>query len=238
MRKSPFEVRRWLPAATLSPLDLLLESYDRRVRQVTILQVGACDGSTNDPIRHLVSQGHARAILLEPNPFAFARLQEAYAGLPNVTLVQAALAEQDGEADFYRVRQTAEPDAEVDLTLQIASFYREHLEQHGKKAHEIERITVPCRSLASLVEEFGLHSIDLLQVDAEGFDAAVVRMALQLAQPPEAINFEHVHLKRADRQPLFASLAENGYRLGYDMWNILAVRAAHTLAADTGVLPS
>ena len=83
---------------------------------------------------------------------------------------------------------------------------------------------MPCRSLPSLVAELGLTRIDLLQIDAEGFDAAVVRMALKMPVRPGCINFEHLHLSKADRQPLFDLLKANGYLLGYDDWNILAVQ--------------
>jgi FkbM family methyltransferase len=219
-----FDIRRRLPAASLSPLDLILDSYNARGEPITIIQVGACDGVTSDPIRHYVKKGGAHAILIEPNPLAFARLQENYAGIPNVTLVPAAIGEVDGEAHLYRVKPTQKKDSGVDSTLEIASFYREHLERHGKKAHEIEQITVPCRSLSSLVTELGLTKIDLLQIDAEGFDAAVVRMALKMTVRPDCINFEHMHLSRKDRKPLFDSLEAHGYVLGYDSWNILAVQ--------------
>lgn len=219
-----FDIRRRLPAASLSPLDLVLNSYDARGEQITILQVGACDGVTSDPVRHHVKRGCARAVLIEPNPLAFARLQENYAGIPNVTLIPAAIGELDGEAHLYRVKKTDETDSEVDLTLELASFYREHLERHGKKAHEIERITVPSRTLSSLVNELGLTKIDLLQIDVEGFDAAVVRMALKMQVRPDCINFEHVHLSRTDRKPLFDLLEAHSYVLGYDSWNILAMQ--------------
>ena len=165
-----------------------------------------------------------RTILIEPNPFAFARLQKTYAGMPNVALIQTAIADHDGETQLYRVRNTGKSDSEVDLSLQVASFYKKHLEHHGRKAHEIEQITVPCRSLPSLVAELGLTRIDLLQIDVEGFDAAVVRMALKMPVRPDCINFEHLHLSKADRQPLFDLLKANGYLLGYDDWNILAVQ--------------
>lgn len=224
--KLPFEVRWRLPVVTLEPLDLVLAGYEARGEAITLIQVGACDGITNDPIRPLVTKSSTRAILIEPNPYAFARLQKSYAGLPNVTLIQAAIGDQDGEAHLYRIKTTDPRDAAVDLTLQIASFYREHLERHGKKAHEIERITVPCRSLSSLVTELGLAKIDLLQIDAEGFDAAVVRMALAMPVRPACLNFEHVHLKAAERQPLFALLQAHDYLLGYDAWNVLALQTS------------
>jgi len=225
MAMTHLDIRRSLPVVTLEPLDLVLANYDARGEMITVLQVGACDGATNDPLRHHVAKGSARAILIEPNPFAFVRLQKNYAGFQNVTLVQAAIGEQDGEAHLYRAK-TDKMDSEVDLALQVASFYREHVEHHVKKSDEIERITVPCRSLSSLVAELGLTNIDLLQIDVEGFDAAVVRMALKMPVRPNCINFEHRHLKPADRVPLFDLLKANGYLLNYDEWNILALRDA------------
>ena len=141
-----------------------------------------------------------------------------------MTLIQTAIGERDCEAYLYRVKKTGEMVSEVDLTLQLASFYREHVERHVKEPDQIERITVPCRSLSSLVAELDLTRIDLLQVAAEGFDAAVVRMALKMPVRPTCINFEHRHLKPSDRKPLFDLLTANDYLLGYDDWNILALR--------------
>jgi FkbM family methyltransferase len=205
-------------------LDLILASYDTRGGAVTILQVGACDGISNDPIHRHVAKGLTRAILVEPNPYSFTRLQATYEGLPNVTLIQSAIGGQDGEAYLYRVKRSDAMESDVDLTLQIASFYRKHLENHGTKLHEIERIIVPCRSLASLVAELGLSKIDFIQIDAEGFDADVVRMALKLPVLPDCINFEHTHLTTANRRPLFDLLESKGYLLSHDDWNILALQ--------------
>jgi FkbM family methyltransferase len=224
MQMTPFEVRRRLPSVTLEPLDLVLASYESRGEKIITLQIGACDGITNDPIYPHVAKGSMRAILVEPNPIAFARLQATYAGMANVTLIQSAIGEHDGEAYFYRVKRTGALNSDVDLTLQIASFSPGHLKLHGKKPHEIERITVTCRSLSSLVTELGLTKIDLLQIDAEGFDASIVRMALKLPVLPACINFEHTHLATADRRALFDLLKANSYLLGHDEWNILAVQ--------------
>jgi FkbM family methyltransferase len=222
---APLEIRRWLPAISLEPLDLVLANYAARGKMLNIVQVGACDGITNDPIFHHIANGLARAILVEPNPLAFDRLQKNYRDLHNVTLVPSAIGAQDGEAQLYRIKKTGKADSEVDSSLQLASFFREHLERHAVKPELIERITVPCRSLSSLVDEFALNTIDLLQIDAEGFDAAVVRMALTMPVRPNCINFEHKHLKPADRRSLFDLLESNDYLLSYDEWNILALQS-------------
>lgn len=219
-----FELRRRLPEITLDPLQLLLAIHYAIGDSITLLQVGACDGVSNDPVHDCVKQTSTRAILVEPNPIAFERLKQTYKGFPNVTLVQAAVGERDGEAYFYRARCSGSPDGNSDRRIQYASFSRTHLEHHGVKADEIERITVPSRTLASLVTELGLHKVDLLQVDAEGFDAEIVRMALAMSALPDCINFEHIHLTKAERKSLFDSLKASGYVFGYDGWNVLAVQ--------------
>jgi FkbM family methyltransferase len=224
MAMTPFEVRRSLPVVTLEPLDLVLANYEARGQMITIVQVGACDGSTYDPIYRHVANGSAHAILIEPNPLAFDRLKRNYEGLHNVTLLPIAIGSQDGEAHLYRVKKSDKIDPEADFTLGFTSFYREHVEHHVEKSDEIERITVPCRSLASLVAELRLTKIDLLQIDAEGFDAAVVRMALDMPSRPSCINFEHRHLKPADRQPLFDRLKAENYLLAYGDWDLLALQ--------------
>ena len=214
------ELRKTMPAVTLEPLKLALALYSARGKGITILQAGAGDGISHDPIYRYLERISSRAILVEPNPLAFERLKKAYAGQAKVTLVQAAIGERDGEAHLYRVKSTGQPDVEEVL---ITSFYREHLEHYGIGPERIERITVPCRTLSSLLAEQGLDTVDLLQIDVEGYDAAIVRMALDMRVLPGCIGFEHFHLTRPDRMPLFDLLQSRGYLVCYDDWNILAL---------------
>lgn len=224
MRNTPYELRRRMPVPTLAPSDLMLAYCLAARRSMTMVQVGACDGMMADPIVQFVRKGAPRAILIEPNPLAFSRLQKTYAGAANVTLVQAAIGDEDGEAILYRVKATGMAETKRDSTLAFASFKRDHLVRHGFDPRAIEPITVPSRTLASLAVEFGLGRIDFLQIDAEGYDAAIVRQALQLAVVPGCINFEHLHLSTEDRRTLFALLREMGYLLGYDERNVLALQ--------------
>lgn len=216
--------KRKLPEVTVRPLDLLLAILDHGGEETTIVQVGACDGITRDPLHHYIVKGRTKAFLLEPNPQAFVRLQKAYAGVENATLIEAAIGDHDGEAALYRLKSSNNPGLDDDLGLQISSFSRDHLLKHGARQNAIERISVPCCTLSSLADKFGLTHINLLQIDAEGFDAEVVMMALGLKVRPDAINFEHVHLRAADRESVFDALRAAGYCFGCDDWNILAIQ--------------
>jgi len=226
MALTPYEIRnrrRVLPPSTLHPLNLVLAYYKARGGIRTIVQVGACDGA-DDPLVHFIKQEGARAFLIEPNPEAFALLQKSYAGVPNVTLIQTAIADKEGEAYLYRLRGGASQGTDVCYKLGLSSFDRMHLIRNGVKPEEIEQVSVPCRTLAGIVAEHGLSQIDLLLIDVEGYDGEVVRMALQMPVRPLCIECEHSHLPSKDRAPLFALLEAAGYQVGYDRWNLLALR--------------
>ena len=54
--------------------------------------------------------------------------------------------------------------------------------------------------------------VDVLVVDAEGFDGLIVQAFLVVqAFRPKAIVFEWVHIKNIDRPPLLANLTAKGY---------------------------
>lgn len=66
----------------------------------TLIDIGAYDGITFSNSRRLIEMGWS-AILVEPAPDAFARLQSLYATDPRVRLVNCALAPQRGTIDFF-----------------------------------------------------------------------------------------------------------------------------------------
>jgi FkbM family methyltransferase len=238
MAMTPYEIRsRWkiVPDQTLYALSLVLAYYRIRGETVTIVQVGACDGvETDDPIRDFIYLGKTRSILIEPNPVAFALLQKTYAGVPGVTLVQAAISDKDGEAFLYRVKDGDTRGTKKNPLLGISSFDRNHLTKRHIPDDQIERLTVPCRTLAGLVAEFGLTKIDLLQIDVEGYDAEVVRMALAMPVRPECIECEHNNLPPAVRGPMFARLEAENYLVATNTWNLVALQKDVLEAWKTG----
>ena len=165
-----------------------------------------------------------KTVVVEPIPSTFAKLQQAYAGVPNVQAIQAALARTDGSATIYKVKEGA---AAMDAywSILLASFDKAHLLKHGLKEHEVESIQVPSLTLRTLLARCGLTCVDVLQVDTEGFDAEVVKMALELEMLPGFISFENIHLDNTARRDVFARLEAADYRWTHDSWNTLAVHS-------------
>lgn len=198
-----------------NPIDLAFSLVDRS--PMKILQIGASDGGLNDPIAHYLNQNQHDAILVEPLPESFKTLQKRYEACSRVKCLNVAIGNQSGEQTLYTISKDCPYEAK-----QLSSFSKEHLRKNGVKERHIRAITVPTFSLPDLVESENFQSIDLLQVDTEGFDAEIVEMALKLASPPRWINFEHLHIPKPRRVRLCALLKKAGYRWIHSSWDTFA----------------
>lgn len=215
----------WLPDFDL--LTLIVDGAGPGVASIrTIIQIGANDGAGEDPITRIVAESQARAWLVEPLPEPFERLEERYAGNDRVTLINAALGPEDGEATIWRIA----PDSEELAGLSVlATFDRSVLEKfHPMYAPLGGRIvgeTVRTLSVATLLREQEIAAVDLLQVDTEGWDARVVGWFLDAGLLPTVLNFEHVHLGGEEDRAILKRLREADYRLARYGRDTTGVRA-------------
>lgn len=226
---TPFEVRRRrlygnLPAASFDAIELALAFYLEAQRTPTFVQIGACDGTSGDSVYHFVCRGEMRSVVVEPIPESAEKLRKAYQGVGNLSIVEAAIAGHDGQVALFKVRDdVVKSHTHPEWALQVSAMDPKHLVKHLFSESQIEEVQVACMTLGTLMAEHGLASIDVLQIDTEGFDAEIVRMALQLPVLPECISFEFIHLQPDVLTELFESLQKHGYRWIHDHWNTLAV---------------
>lgn len=186
--------------------------------RLTFMQIGAFDGVGEDDLRALVLAHKLRGVLIEPQPDAFARLQQTYRNVPNVTLLQAAIAEREGIRNLYCKRGEAS---------MAASFDREHLRRHGIADDEITAQPVACHTIESALHTAGLTSVDLIQIDAEGYDWQIIRSIDFERARPRIIRFEYRHLRPHDGDTCLAHLASHGYRFILEARDIIAHQSAN-----------
>ncbi len=185
--------------------------------RLTFLQIGAFDGVGEDDLRSLIVTHKLRGILVEPQPSAFARLQQTYRNQPNVTLLQAAIAEQEGSRDLF---------CKLGEASMAASFDREHLRRHGIADSEIVAEPVACHTIESALRIAGLANVDLIQIDAEGYDWQIIRSIDFNRIRPRIIRFEYRNLSPRDGDACLAHLAAQGYRFILESRDIIAHLAA------------
>jgi FkbM family methyltransferase len=197
------------------------------------VQVGAHNGISNfydvmyDSVMHFNLQG----LLVEPQASVFAELQENYKAQSGLIFENVAIGHNNGNHILYTIKKNLDFLAYVN---QAASFNLSHvrkmLEKHLR--HEaaqdvvqrfkelglsvddcIEAETVQTYTFESLLNQHGVRRIDLLQIDTEGFDYEVIKMANLREFKPTLINYEHEHLSDVDQLECWRDLRALDYRL-------------------------
>lgn len=134
------------------------------------IDVGAYDGITNSNTlffeRHLGWKG----LLVEPNPSVFSKLAEHRSAVSE----NVAIGASPGSQIFSTVSGYAEQLSALDMHTGVLSGWRRRREikRHGG---EINAIPVQVVPLQELIEKHSLHQVQLLSVDVEGAEEAVIR---------------------------------------------------------------
>ena len=197
-------------------LELAIAQLGVAPEEFFFIQVGAYDGLEADHLHALIRRHHWRGILVEPQPEAFRSLQTNYQGEEGLQFFNVAIGPQNGSIAIYTRRGASVP---------IASVNRRLLVKPGHSAQEITSIEVPCWTLDRLLEEASAPaSIDLLQIDTEGYDCEILRSIDFLRVRPKIIRYEHALLSERQRNECIRLLGEQGYLMLLEDCDTIAIR--------------
>ncbi len=210
---TPPVITRQPELAVRSCLPFVLGNELLKNPQMTFMQIGAFDGALDDDLRELVTKHRLQGVLIEPQPSAFARLQQTYRNQPQVKLLQAAIAEQEGARELFCKRGEAS---------MVASFDRSHLRRHGVPDHDIVSQSVACHTVESAMRAGELDRVDVLQIDAEGYDWPIIRSIDFSRCRPRILRFEYRHMRPAEADTCLEHLASHGYRFVIESRDIIA----------------
>lgn len=186
-----------------------------------LVQIGA-NPSPNDPIQPFFDLfgSDIRMLLIEAHPAAFERLSEMYGTDPRISLVQA-LVGSPGDR-LYALRPEWEPSYQqvkgrpADRISSgefefVASRVAKRLGLDDDQVREaIAPIETPVRSLEDICDEHGFTTFDVLQVDAEGKDADIIR-----GLDPERFGFTILNFESAWLEDRGRSLVEHLKGFGF-----------------------
>ena len=63
----------------------------------------------------------------------------------------------------------------------------------------IEKVAVRCENFEYILDKYEISKLDLLQIDAEGYDFELLKIFPFTKVVPKIIHFEHIHLTQIDR---------------------------------------
>lgn len=231
------------PSQYPSSLDVAVAALLSEREEIRLVQVGANDGLYNDPIRPLFRRNPDRMqlLLVEPQTSLIPVLRSTYADHPNVTIANCAVG-AEGELLLYSIDPAEWSHCQPAYAAQwpiyraptgVTSTSREHvlgwLHKYYSGRRPIQDVVV-ARSVASkslmtlLKEQDWPESIDVLQVDTEGYDDEVIRHSDIDLTTPALVNYEHMNLSDARRERLESFFRQSGYGLHRGTQDTMAIR--------------
>ena len=202
-------------------LEQWIDQYSKsHNRPINFIQVGASDGLRWDPIRRFIVRDKWKGVLVEPLKPVFEILVENYSYLKNDDLKfeNCAISGQDTQIDIW----TYSPGFLKDLSIEEKLFYlrkssldkgqvEKHLEEIENRDNFLKCYETNSRPLEEIIEQyFSDKIIDLIFIDAEGFDDQVIRTINFNKCKPRSIVYEN-HSLGEKNKAIEEFLSEKGY---------------------------
>lgn len=175
-----------------------------------VIQIGSNIGNTDNDFLFNNIKPDLKYILIEPVPYLFNSLVENYKAYTNVTCLNLAISNKNGTLDLYVPSQDNNFLNLVSYAQQLASVNPNHIHTFVPEC-KVEKITVECKTLNKLIEEFNIEHIDTIITDTEGHDYDIL-MDLNLSVKPRTIIFENKHMD-GPKHSLDVQDAPNYYKL-------------------------
>ncbi len=100
---------------------------------------------------------------------------------------------------------------------QLTTFRKDILLSHSHAIPNLDRHiiaeSVPTRTFRTLFAEHLIDHVDILQIDAEGYDYEVIKMFPFESFLPSFIRYEHHHLSKKDQRACMEKLTSLGYKI-------------------------
>jgi FkbM family methyltransferase len=223
-----------------SCLHLLMGTFDT----INVVQIGANDGATNDPL-HAFLKTHpnrSRVILVEPQSYLIPYLEENYRFHKDCYIFNGAIG-PNRSLKLHRIRKEFWGELEVPYASTwpayraptgITSSNYEHVSAWASHFYKgsspvsdlIETVEVESINVSELLRRSGkFDKVDVLQIDTEGFDDEVIYASNIEKFRPFIINFELAHLDMGRATALEDFLNEQHYILSPHGLDGLAIRS-------------
>ena len=211
-------------------------------RAIQVLQIGSNDGISGDTLNKLIEENSQWHVLfVEPVPDLFEKLERNYGSSKRFKFENAGINDDGSQQKFYRIGENAFeeiPDLSENYK-QIGSFSREHVEKLSTTEiiKFIEELDVNCMSLEKLLEKHKIETLDLIQIDAEGYDWKILSQLDLKKHKPEMIIFESKNLREEEKEEAIKFLQEAYYIISMRQ-DYMCIRRDKLKRSGLGVLSS
>lgn len=196
-------------------------------KDANVFIAGANDGITYDPI-YRIWNPNWHGFYAEPNPTAMENLKKNITS--NATFIPYAIGHDETILLYVMSKEAAkayEQTARIDGSSisstdynHVANGLKKHVPDLVKRNKGMKGlilpIYIPCKSFSTLIAEYQIDRLDLVQIDVEEMDDIVVKSLLDgmylLKITPSIILYEHQRMPQNRQENICRQLHNFGYK--------------------------
>jgi hypothetical protein len=132
----------------------------------------------------------------------------------------------DGETTLYTLASPRINSVDDHLSSFSIDILRRHWRSIPDLEKRIKAESVQFLTFDSVVRRSSLGVIDMLQIDTEGYDYEIIKMAFSSGYFPPILAFEWQHLKNDEMSACRSDLIEHGYQWLLSKNDVIAIRGS------------
>ena len=180
--------------------------------------MGAHDGKMHDPLRKFILANNWRGVLIEPQKEMIDKCKYNYRKIDNLTFINCAVHPYKKQIELFKVNNPKDYSHTGWASIKLNRFKNTQYEKNFITEN------VEARHLMDIIQDNNLSSIDILQIDTEGFDAEVVKMFDFKSYKPLLIQYEYIHITVSERELIDDELDSIGYYSIIKKNDVIAIR--------------
>ena len=186
---------------------------------MNMIQIGANRG--NDDLSSIIGKTQpTKLVLVEPVKLHNTALLNYYSWVKNISIENLAIEEKTGKNIKFYYHIDDKPGYEV------SSIIKEHIvPKHYHSNDGIRSFMVKTININDLFKKYNLVDIDILFIDAEGYDYKIISNINFEKYNIKKLYFENLHLENQD---IYKNLEDKGYKIdkhvGLNGWSSLAYK--------------
>jgi FkbM family methyltransferase len=199
-------------------VNIPLDEIFQMVGESTIrnfVEIGANDGKKNDPLYYYIKKYGWRGILVEPDPVNFKKLKENYRGVEGLIFENTGIGPEPGKMLFYKIKDIT--DQEPGWYDQVGSFDKKTFLKNIAYGKGLDQriVAEPLQVIRfdELLEKNNFRAVDLLHLDAEGFDYRILRSIDFAKNNIRMVLFESEWMTKSELKELIEYLRNHQYRV-------------------------
>ena len=181
----------------------------------SLIQIGANDGQRFDILNRFIKNYKIKSLLVEPIEEHYKDLKKNYNDNKNIFFENSLISVNNEVSYLYKVNKKFFIEY-GDHIKGISSFDLQHLIKHGVKKKHIIKQKANSISITELIKKYKFDNFDLLFIDTEGYDGAIINDFLINNKIRPFIIFEYIHIKNN----VFKILINNFNKFKYNFFSI------------------